>query len=382
MSNQRNLKAFVRYDGSGRVVAGSLVLRKKKPKVGRWEEILTYECCNDVPSTTTSTTTQGGSTTSTTTTIAVNSCPTLGRAASFGVLGASTVTNTGSSSISVDLGLYPGTSVTGFPPGTVSGTQQVANTAAQNAQIDAQSAFTALNNLTPIGSLGADIGETTITPGIYNVSSSLTVTGTVVLDGQGNSNSVFIFQIPSTFILSTGAQVSLINGAQAGNVYWIVGSSATLGTSSNTKGNIIAQSSITFNTFAGLESGRAIALTGAVTLDTSFINSSNATCTVNPISGGTTTTTSTTTQSVTQWSTNVWQGYVNACTNPPGIIGNVYTSSNTVGIGTLLWEDSQLTIPYSPGSGYGYIKFVGNNTLYVFDQSPETTTIINTDTCE
>ena len=90
----------------------------------------------------------------------------------------------------------------------------------------------------------------------------------------------------------------------------------------------------------------------------------------------TSTTTSTTTQSVTQWSTNVWQGYVNACTNPPGIIGTVYTSSNTVGIGTHLWEDSQLTIPYSP-YGYTYIKFVGNNTLYVFDQS----IIINTDIC-
>jgi hypothetical protein len=95
------------------------------------------------------------------------------------------------------------------------------------------------------------------------------------------------------------------------------------------------------------------------------------------------TSTTTTTQNITQWSASVWEGYVNACTNSPGSTNTVYTADNTIGIGTTLWENSQLTIPYSPGIDFTYVKFAGNTTLYVFSQSPSTnTTIINTDTCE
>lgn len=287
-NNQKKLKAFVRYDGSGRVVAGSLILRKNKPRVGRWFEIPAYECCNYIPSTTTTTTTASISTTTTTSTLIEGICPTLGRAHEFNILAASTITNTGATFITGDLGLYPGTSVTGFPPGEVDGSQNITDVVAQNAQTDALAAFTAFNLLTPTNSVGADIGGETLVAGIYEVSSSLAITGTVTLDGLGDPDAVFIFLIPSTFIPATNAIVSLVDGAQAGNVYWIVGSSATLSTDSFIKGNIIAQTSVTLNTHAELI-GRAFALTGAVTLDDNDITL--VPCTINPIAGITTTTT-------------------------------------------------------------------------------------------
>ena len=292
-NTNRPLKAYVRFDGTGRIVPSSLILRRKKPKVGKWVEIPAYECCNYIPtstttttssstSTTTSTSTSTTSTTSTTTTAAPEACETLGRAGDFAVLAASTITNTGASVVTGDLGLYAGTSVTGFPPGTVVGTQHITDTEAQNAQTDALAAFTAFNLLAVDATLGADIGSTTINPGVYDFASSAAITGTVTLDGGGNADAVFVFLIPSTFIPATSAIVALINGAQAGNVYWIVGSSATLSTSSVINGNIIAQTSVTLDTSAGLV-GRAFALTGAVTLDTNTVNAVEAPCTINPI---------------------------------------------------------------------------------------------------
>lgn len=274
--NTRPLKAFVRFDGSGRIVAGSLILRKNKPKVGKWKEIQAYECCNYVPTTTTTTT---AALTTTTTTAAIG-CATLGRAADFAVLGHTTITNIRTTVIRGDLGLSPGTSVTGFPPGIVLGTQHITDTAAANAKIDAQAAYTALNALTPTGSVAADIGGTTITPGVYSVTSTLAITGTVTLNGGGNPNAVFIFQIPSTFTPAAGAIVALTNSAQAGNVYWVVGSSATLNTTSNIKGNIIAQTSISMNSSVQL-TGRAFALTGLVEMDT--VDVTAVPCTINPI---------------------------------------------------------------------------------------------------
>lgn len=273
--NSRPLRAFVRFDGSGRIVAGSLILRKNKPKVGKWKEIQAYECCNYVPTTTTTTT--AALTTTTTTTVY---CATLGRAAKFAVLGDTTITNIRTTVITGDLGLSPGTSVTGFPPGIVNGTQYITDTVAANAKIDAQAAFTALNALTPTGSVGADIGGTTITPGVYSVTSTLAITGTVTLNGGGDPDAVFIFQIPSTFIPAAGATVTLTNGAQAGNVYWVVGSFAVLNTTSNIKGNIIAQTSISMSSSVQL-TGRAFALTGLVEMDT--VEVIVVPCTINPI---------------------------------------------------------------------------------------------------
>ena len=216
--------------------------------------------------------------TTTTTTAALATCEALGRAAGFAILGASTVTNTGATEITGDLGLYPGTSVTGFPPGTVNGLSYITDTQAQNAQTDAQAAFTCLGALTGT-TISGDIGEQTLTPGVYVAASSIGVTVGLTLDGGGDPNATFVFVIGSTFIPATGAVMSLINGAQSCNVWWIVGSSATLSNGSETSGNIIAQTSITINTGAQL-TGRAFALTGAVTMDSNNIGNCN--CTTNP----------------------------------------------------------------------------------------------------
>jgi hypothetical protein len=292
MNTNTILKGFIRYDGMGRVIAGSLILRKSKPKVGKWVEVPAYACCTF---TTTSTTTISLTSTTTSTSLAPYLCATFGRAASFAILAHSTITNTGGTIIYGNLGLHSGTSITGFlgttendGPGVVIGSIHQTDTAAANAQIDANATFVSLNALTPTGSVGADIGSTTITPGIYSVSSSLAITGVVILNGGGNPNAVFVFQIPSTFIPAISSSVVLINNAQAGNVYWVVGSSATLSTGSSIQGNIIALDSITLNTGAVLE-GRALALTAAITLHTNTVV--NVPCSINPIATTTTTTT-------------------------------------------------------------------------------------------
>ena len=220
----------------------------------------------------------------------VTSCTTLGRASNFDILAHANITNTGATVIPNNLGLYPGTSVVGFPPGIVNGIQHITDTTASNAKDDATAAFICLGALTPTGSVLADIGGTTITPGVYSVSSSLTITGTVTLDGEGDPDAIFVFQIPTTFLPTSSTIVSLINNAQPCNVYWVTGSSATLDTGANVVGNIIANISVTFDTGASL-TGKAFALTGSVTLDTNIITECQ--CTINPCSISTTTTTST-----------------------------------------------------------------------------------------
>lgn len=198
--------------------------------------------------------------------------PGLGVAGSFAVLGASTVTNTGSSVINGDLGVAPGSAVTGFPPGIVTGTIHGADEVTQNAQDDATIAFGSLagqschNNLT-----GQDLGGKTLTPGVYCFDSSAQLTGTLTLDAQGNEYSVFIFQIGSALTTGSSASVNIINADKLCNVFWKVGSSATLGTTTAFVGTIIADQSITLNNGATL-SGRALALNAAVTLDNNVIN--------------------------------------------------------------------------------------------------------------
>jgi hypothetical protein len=195
----------------------------------------------------------------------------LAGASTFAVLGASTVTNTGSSVITGDLGLYPGTSITGFPPGTVIGTIHDTDAAAQAAQTAATAAFTTGNALPGGITIVGDLGGQTLTPGVYKASSSAAITGTLTLDAGGNPNASWTFQIGSTLTTASSSVVSLINGASAANVFWLVGSSATLGTSSTFKGTIIAQASVTATTSAGVV-GRLFALTGAVTLDTNTVS--------------------------------------------------------------------------------------------------------------
>src|SRR5579863_10156901 len=192
----------------------------------------------------------------------------LGTAGSYAVLAGSTVTNTGPSVISGNLGVSPGTAVTGFPPGTVnSGTIHAADAAAGDAQADLTTAYNDAAGRVKSASIGGFIGaHQTFAPGVYNATSSLDVGGSLTLDAHGDPNAVFIFQAGSTLGTDTGTTIRLTNGAQACNVFWQVGSSATLGTGSTFQGTILALTSITVQTGDTI-TGRALARNGAVTLD-------------------------------------------------------------------------------------------------------------------
>ncbi len=204
----------------------------------------------------------------------------LGTAADFAILAGSTVTNTGPSVINGNLGLSPGTSVTGFPPGILNGTQHVANANALQAKNDLVTAYNNAAGQTPVSTVPTELGGTTKTPGIYNsAAGTFGITGTLTLDAAGDPNAVFIFKTASTLITAGSSNVVLANGAQACNIFWQVGSSATLGTNSTFKGNILALTSATLTTGANVE-GRVFARNGAVTLDTNTIT--KATCAAIP----------------------------------------------------------------------------------------------------
>ena len=196
----------------------------------------------------------------------------LGSAASFAVLAGSTVTNTGPTTILGSVGVSPGTGITGLPAGQPSGGSIHDNDAvAAQAQSDLTVAYNSLAGMACGTNLtGQDLGGKTLAPGVYCFNTSAGVTGTLTLDGQGNANAVFVFQIGSTLTTAMNARVDVINGAQNTNVYWQVGSSATLGTGTVFTGNIVALASITLTT-ATTVSGRVLARTGGVTMDSNAI---------------------------------------------------------------------------------------------------------------
>ena len=194
----------------------------------------------------------------------------LGTAANFAVLAGATVTSTGLTVITGDLGLSPGTAVTGIPPGIVNGALHTGDATAAIAKTDLATAINTANALTLPILIAGDLGGRTLVPGLYKSTSSLAVTGALTLDAQGDPNAVWVFQIASTLTTLTGSQIILTGGAQASNIFWVVGSSATLGTTSVFKGTIMAYASITITTGATVD-GRALAEVGAVTLDSNII---------------------------------------------------------------------------------------------------------------
>jgi hypothetical protein len=198
----------------------------------------------------------------------------LGSAGAFAVLAGSTVTNTALlTTINGDLGLWPGSAVTGFPPGVVNGTIHAGDVVAKQAKADLTTAYlsAAGRSNSPV-TVAGNLGGRTIYPGLYKSTSSLAISsGDLTLDARGHADAVFVFQMASTLTVTSGRQVILAGGAQADNIYWQVGSSATFGTTSVFQGNVLAAISITLKTGATLN-GRALTQTGAVTLDGNTIN--------------------------------------------------------------------------------------------------------------
>ncbi|MCD6727587.1 MAG: DUF3494 domain-containing protein [Solirubrobacteraceae bacterium] len=195
----------------------------------------------------------------------------LGTADSFAVLGGSTVTNTGPSVISGDLGVSPGSAVSGFPPGTViAGSIHANDAVAAQAQLDLTTAYNDAAGRSSTSTVSGDLAGRTLTAGVYTSATSLGLSGDLTLDGQGDPNAVFIFQAGSTLTTAAGSRVLITGGAQACNVFWQVGSSATIGSATSFTGSILALTSISLTTGATLD-GRALARNGAVTLDTNLI---------------------------------------------------------------------------------------------------------------
>ena len=227
----------------------------------------------------------------------------LGDAETFAVLAGSGITNTGPTTLSgtwgSDIGSSPTGAFTGSESVTTSGTKYIA---ADPATAAAQSALTTAYldaaGRTPATTVSADLGGQTLTQGVYNSASSLGLTGTLILDAENDPAAVFIFQAGSTLTTASGSKVELINGAQACNVFWQVGSSATFGTTTDFTGHVLALTSITANNGATFK-GQLLARNGAVTLDTNTIIN-DAWITVTPTATPTETETATPTPTPTE----------------------------------------------------------------------------------
>ncbi len=195
---------------------------------------------------------------------------------SFAILAGSTITNTGTTDISGDaggnIGLFPGTDITGLASVTTNGTVYASDPdgIASQAKTDLQTAYINAAGRTSTTTIVADLGGQTLTPGVYSSASGIGITGTLTLDAQGDLDAVFVFQAGSTLITASDSEVKLINGARYCRIFWQVGSSATLGTDSIFVGHIFAQESITLTTGASVQ-GQVLALNGAVTLDSNTI---------------------------------------------------------------------------------------------------------------
>lgn len=208
----------------------------------------------------------------------------LGTADSFAVLAGSGITNTGATTITGDIGTFPTTTITGTASMTLDGVNHAGDAVTQGAKTDLVTAYNSAAGQGSDQTISADLGGMTLVSGVYTSTSSLGLTGTLTLDAAGDPNAVFVFQAGSTLTTASGSQVALVNGAQACNVFWQVGSSATLGTTTAFRGTILALTSITLDNSATVD-GRVLARGGAVTLDTNTITRSRC---ATPSTGDTT----------------------------------------------------------------------------------------------
>jgi len=266
----------------------------------------------------------------------------LGKAASFSVLGGSTITNTGATTMFGDLGLAPGSSVTGAP--VVLGSEHVDDAVANEAKSALTTAATTAANEASSGSAGEELAGQAFLPGVYTASSSLLLSsGSVTLNAQGDPNAVFIFQIGTTLTTGSNTSVSLINGAQACNVFWVVGSSATLGSGTHFVGTIMAADSITANTGATIH-GRLLAQTAAVTLENNTITTSSCASSASGSGGGTETTTPQETAAIEK----ATAGGETTTTTGAGTTTGSGSAVTTPGAGALVSTTGVTTAPTAP----------------------------------
>jgi len=282
---------------------------------------------------------------------ASGTAPSLGTAGTFGVLASSTITAASASTVNGNLGISPGTAITG--PIIVSGTKHVADATADTAHADATTAYNALQSQTCGTTITSILGGKTLTPGVYCSGSSIGLIGTLTLSGAG----VYIFQIGSTLTTATDSKIVLTDGATADNVFWQVGSSATLGTATSFVGTIIAQASITSSSNTQT-AGRLIALTGGVSLG----GASPTTITV-PSVYSPQTTVSTTTQTQTQTPTQTQTTTPTQTTITP--TPPVYEQSTSAITGVIQQNCYTGDYEYIDGSGNHFIKNVGEQYQYL-----------------
>ena len=212
-------------------------------------------------------------------------------AENFTVLGGSTVTNTGPTSITGNVGVSPGSAITGTVSITLTGTYHAGDAVALQAQTDVTKAYNGLKAMSSNQNLtGQDLGGLTLNSGVYKFDSEAQLTGALTLDAQGNNNAFWVFQIGDTLKTANASSVNMINvgshGGTDNGLFWQVGSSATLGTTTAFEGNILALASITLNTGATIDNGRALAETGAVTMDTNTLSQFSAPPDYGTLSGG------------------------------------------------------------------------------------------------
>ena len=208
----------------------------------------------------------------------------LGAANPFAILAGTAVSNTGTTAVNGDLGVSPGSSVSGFPPDVVNGTIHAGDASAAQAQLGLAAAYANASGQPVSATIPAELGGTTLPPGVYESDTgAFDISGTLTLDGQGDGNTIFIFKTTTGLGAGAGSQINLIKSAQSCNVFWQVGGSATIGSRSAFRGNVLALADIASGSGASVD-GRLLARNGTVTLDTDSIGAAHCD-TAKPVTG-------------------------------------------------------------------------------------------------